>query len=342
MTHRSTLLHVRTLGVSISRLTAASLLLAAASSSAIAQQYEQLGCVYHVRDNKWWLGAIGLDAKATDPKFYEDKAGFAFSIKAGDSVHQVTAADVAVNIVKALDFKDAEKFKLVKYSLVVDYSGSIPGDTREQVVAFLSDFVEKLPLAVEGQVVRFSSDVQKSPFTTSKREIQAQLHQPMVYGMTSLHDALMQSALSLVREGGDVPVKVIVLFTDGFENSSTEYHDRDNFLSSFTNLVKTNNINVLAIGVSPEQDKDLLTAVTDKSRGIFGYYLNVPDFAKFGPAVEQMRTILSNVVIFRLPHLGPDKGTASISLVETSRTSGRILHTLHTFECDNRLTINVR
>jgi hypothetical protein len=309
--------------------------IAALTCSAGAQNFQQLGCLYHASDSKWWFAGIGLTPKASDEKFYSDYESYGFQVKAGDRNYTIPAEDVAVNVMRAFNFKGADKFKLLKYSLVIDYSSSIPVNTRTDIINFLNNFVDKLPLAVEGELVRFSDNVEKFSFTSSKIELKARLAQPIVYGMTALHDALMQGAQSLATEGPDTPVKVLILFTDGYENSSTIYKARDSFIASFTNLVKTEHIAVLAVGVTHEQDEALLRAITDPARGVVGHYLRVEDFDKFGAAMDQVKTMLENVVIFRMKKLGPDKGKSLISLMEKSKTSGNFTGTFHTFECSN-------
>ena len=114
----------------------------------------------------------------------------------------------------------------MKYSLVVDYSSSIPMTARTDLLNFLDKFVERLPPAIEGQLVRFSDKAERFPFTSNKAEIQRQLRQPIDYGMTALHDALMLAASSLTQHGSKTPLRAIILFTHGSDTSSQTYWDR--------------------------------------------------------------------------------------------------------------------
>jgi hypothetical protein len=291
--------------------------------------FQTIGCYYNRNDNRIWLAAIGLTAKATDQDFYDDDS-FMVILRAGDYKQTIDGKDVIVKVMRGFNYKAAEQYKLVKYSLVIDYSASIPEEVRNKVVGSLTDFVNLLPFAVEGQVIRFSNNVEKFPFTTNKMELIDELKKPIAYGSTALHDALMEGAQSLVQQGSSTPVRIIVLFTDGYDNSSTTFKDRTNFIASFTNLVKTERIAVLAVGVTVAQDKDLLHAITDISRGVSGAYVAVDDFKSFDNAFKQVGFLMQNLVIFRLPKLGPDKANAEISLITKSKTGS-----ISTFEVLN-------
>jgi hypothetical protein len=265
-----------------------------------------------------------------------DPGSFAFRVKTSGSLppFDVPGGDVTVNLLSNSSFKGAEKTKLLKYSLVVDHSSSIPVNLRSSIINFFDDFVDQLPVPVEGQVVRFSNNVEKFAFTSEKRNLKAQLEAPIFYGSTALHDALMQAATSLANEGSDAPVRVLVLFTDGYENSSTTYKDRDSFIAGFTNLVKRQHIAVLAIGVSKEQDGPLLRAITDPARGVTGRYVRLEKFEELQPALDEIGTMLNNVVIFSMRKVEPDRGKALISLMEKSKTTGQMTSAFHTFECN--------
>jgi hypothetical protein len=292
--------------------------------------YQQLGCYYHAAEKRLWIAAVGLTPKALDKDTYDDP-GFQIIYRIGNQDLPLEGKDAVVNVMKDFDFKGAEKYKLVKYSLAVDYSGSI-GSSREQVINFIDKFLGKLPLALEGQLIRFSDNVEKFPFTTNKSELQLQLRQPIQYGSTALNDAFMEAATSLVREGSNTPVRILVMFTDGFDNSSKTYRDRQSFIATFTSLAVQEKLIVLVIGVTNEQDTDLLNAVTDRSKGIAGYYAPVPAFDKLGGAFDQFANMMRNIVLFRLPKLGPDKGSAVISIVMRSKAGSAT--TLQQFRCD--------
>jgi hypothetical protein len=268
------------LPVSLARLVLAVAAVVAVNWSAAAQNFQQLGCIPHVADKKWWFAGVGLTPKATDPNFYSDTDGYAFNVKAGGNTFLIPGEDSAISVLKTFRSQGDERFKLLKYSLVIDNSASIEPSDQADITNFLTNFIEKLPLAVEGQIIRFSATVEKGPFSVVKRELQMQLAKPVQSASTALHDALMRGATSLAREGSDAPVKVLIMFTDGFENSSTDYKDRDSFIASFTNLVKTENIAVLALGVGKDQDEPLLRTITDRSRGVAGYYIRIESFGK--------------------------------------------------------------
>jgi hypothetical protein len=302
----------------------------AAQTKGSFSNYQQLGCYNNPADKKIWLAAVGLTPKALDQDLYDDP-NFMIIVRAGDHRFEIDGKDVVVHLMSKFDFKGAEKYKFMKYSLVVDYSGSI-GAYRTDVINFLDAFIAKLPLAVEGQLIRFSDNVEKYPFTNNPADIRLQLRQPIVYGTTALHDALMEATSSLVKEGGSTPVRIIVLFTDGYDNSSQRYKDKQAFLSSFTNVVRSERIAVLVVGVTNEQDEALLNAITDRSQGIAGYYFKENDYQKLGRGLDQILQLMRNTVIFRMPKLGPDKAKAEISLAMRSQAGN--ISTLQVFQCE--------
>jgi hypothetical protein len=305
---------------------------ASAQSKGAFANYQPIGCYYNPNDKKLWVGTIGLTPKALTSDFYDDPS-FTVILKAGDQKYEIAGQDVIVHLMKDFKGKGSDKYKFLKYSLVVDYSASIDVNTRTDVLNTLDRFIDRLPLAVEGQLIRFSDKIEKFPFTSDKNEIKLQLKQPITYGMTPLHDSLMEAATSLIQQGSNIPIKIIVIFTDGNDTSSVTYKDRTSFIATFSNLVKQERIAVLAVGVTKDQDSGLLKAISDSSNGISGAYLNVPNFGpEFDKAFDQVRQLVDNTVVFRMPKLGPDKGKVEISIASKSQSGS--LTTLQIFDCE--------
>lgn len=296
-------------------------------------KFEEIGCYKNPADNQIWIAALSIsDPRLKDPAFYDDpKTGFAAIIKAGDTKFNIEGDDILIHPLDSFDFKGAEKYQFLRYSLVLDYSSSIADETRTDVINFVSDFVDQLPLAIDGQLIRFSSNVEVGPFTNSKTDLQTALRAPIEYNLTALHDALMEAATSLSKNGGASPVRVIILVTDGFDTASSNYKDRQSFISSFTSVVKQERILVVAIGVTPSRDEELLNAITDRAAGIAGIYRPISDFSELKTALAFVQTQIRNTVIFRLPKRGPDKGAFDISV--GTKSLGGQFNTIHTFKC---------
>ncbi len=297
-------------------------------------KFQQIGCYYNKPDNnRLWIGAIALDPKYTEQATYDDET-FNIIIQAGNLRREIPGSDVLVHPMRTFNYAEASKYQFIKYSLVLDFSSSIPPRVRDGFVKVIDNFLGKLPLAVEGQIIKFSDRVEKFPFTRNPKDLQLQLRQPITYGLTALNDALMESATSLIKEGASTPIRIIILFTDGFENNSTNYKDKQNFLSTFTSLVKSERIAVLAVGVSHEQDRATLKAITNTQEGITGHYIDLPDFdeRKFSQAFDQILNWINNTVIFRIPKFGPDSGKAVVSLINKSKAGS--ISTIQRFDCE--------
>lgn len=294
--------------------------------------FQQLGCYNNPTDKKIWIAGISLNPKFNDPQFYDDPNNpFAAIIKAGDQRFNIKSDDILVHPLATFNYSGAEKYQFLKYSLVLDYSSSIPQAQRTDILNFVTEFVGKLPLAVEGQVIRFSDTVEKTPFI-NKNDIQIKIREPITYGMTALHDALMEAASSLIQEGSSTPVRLIILFTDGYDTSSKNYPDKSAFISSFINLVKQNRIGVIAIGVTKERDDALLSAITDRNAGVMGFYRPVEEYSELSSALGQVEQMIKNTVIFRVPKLGPEHGKLDISI--GTETKGGNFNTLQVFNCE--------
>jgi von Willebrand factor type A domain len=299
-------------------------------------KFQQIGCYYNKMDNnRLWLGTIALDPKFANLATYDDQDNqITATILAGDLKREYNAGEFLVHPMNAFNFKEASKYQFLKYSLVLDYSSSIPEKTRGDYLDVLHHFLGKLPLAMEGQLIRFSDTVEVYPFTKNVEDIRNQIRAPIAYGMTTLNDALMAAASGLIKDGSNVPIRIIILFTDGFENYSTQYKDKVNFLSTFTSLVKAERIAVLAVGVSRDQDKATLSAITDRNNGITGHFISIPDFDKnkFKDAFDKVLNWVNNTVIFRIPKFGPDAGKVTIRIGSKSKSGNTT--TIQEFECE--------
>lgn len=294
--------------------------LAGAGSSPVSGQasynnFLKIGCYYNKADKKIWLAMSAVNPKYYSSNFeYSDK--LLINIEAGDKRFKFSHEDIIVTPIGEFDFKGADKYKFMKYSLIVDYSASISTEHLRDVLLNLDEFIKDLPLAVEGQVIRFSDTVEASPFTNDKDEIRRELAKFPTRGGTALQDALMTAISELNQKGSDVPVKMIVIFTDGHDTASEDYKDRDSFINSFANTAKGHKIAVLVIGVTSDVDADLLRQVTDAAAGINGQFLHVPNFSQFKGAIDKVKKVIEDTIIFRIPKVGPDTGQVKIYLGE--------------------------
>jgi hypothetical protein len=308
-------------------------LLSTGPAQAQANKFEQLGCYKNAADKRIWVAGLSIsDPNLQTLEFYENPDnGFAAIMKAGDTKFDVSGDDILVHPLSAFDFAGADKYQFLRYSLVLDYSSSIADHVRTDVINFVSSFINKMPLAVDGNLVRFSSNVEVGPYSSKKIDLEAAIRAPISYDLTALHDALMASVTSLTQNSSNTPVRVLILVTDGMDTASTQYTDRQAFISSFTSLAMQEKIIVLAIGVTPERDDELLNAITDRSKGIMGIYKPIADFNELNSALDLVLTQIRNTVIFRFPMRGPDKGNVDIS-VGTKSMTGKF-NTIHTFKC---------
>src|SRR6201995_3637634 len=96
-------------------------IVSATGAFAQGHNYEPIGCYYNTKgDKRLWAATIGLTPKALDRTFYEDP-GFGVIMRAGDNKYNIDGKEIIVHLMKDFNYAGAEKFKFMKYSLVIDY-----------------------------------------------------------------------------------------------------------------------------------------------------------------------------------------------------------------------------
>jgi len=301
-----------------------------------ATNYLEIGCYHEKSEGRIWLALSALNPKYLPGTFDYDQtsSNLALRIESGNNRIPLTSEDIVINLLGDFNRKIDAKYNFMKFSLVVDYSTSIDNYTMNQVMEALDEFVGKLPHAIEGQVVKFSDSVDATPFTKDLDEIRRQVRTPPVRGGTALHDALMTAVAELGRNGDpNVPLSVIVLFTDGKDTRSQAYKERQSFIRSFTSAAKGLKIAVMVIGVTADVDEDLMREIAGPQAGIKGIYQHIPDFQNFRKALNQIEKIINNTILLRFAKVGQDKGPLKIHVGELVGQTQNF-QTIQTVECN--------
>lgn len=193
-----------------------------------------------------------------------------------------------VGVVPAADVEGG----LVSLSLVNDYSGSMRDEDLEIVEAIHLDLVRYLPPALEAEVVYFSEEVEiRQPFTEDEALLGESLALDPDYERvsTALLDGMGVALESLDDRAW--PLRMMVVSTDGGENSSTLYQE-----SRVLELIDNGDIFVIMLGALSAD----LTALK-KLSGDQGVYFYARDYQRLKGDLEEFLKSFSEMVEVTVP-----------------------------------------
>jgi hypothetical protein len=202
--------------------------------------------------------------------------------------------------------------EILSISFVNDYSGSMSNADLEVTSEIESDILGVLPDIFEGEVTLFSTEVSKKQAFTEDRQI---LLDAVAYDatfmrdLTALYDGMGAGLSSLVER--ERPVRLLVVATDGQENSSTEF--AKNQLAS---TIADENVCVLILGSLFSDPAEL----ADFSRGC-GAYFYTPGYRDLKSAVSEYVESLGNMIEVNIPAASRGDGDVEFSLGALSTTS---------------------
>lgn len=146
--------------------------------------------------------------------------------------------------------------------LVMDYSGSMSNLDILNAENAALEFVRGMDTNDLTQVIKFGSSAKRvSPFSQNKNNLSNSITSDSpVGGLTAFYDGLFLGIADLRGRSGD---RVIIAYTDGFENSSSV--DIDDVI----NAARSNNIKIYTIGLGNFVDEDDLSRIAEDTGGEF-------------------------------------------------------------------------
>lgn len=178
------------------------------------------------------------------------------------------------SVLDATDYtigKFADLYKgdpLLSISSVLDYSSSMSdGDIDDSVTIFSDIFTIFTTPLLESEIRLFSEFVYpKLTFNSDKDTLLANIakDENIERDSTALYDAIGTGLKALALR--HTPIKVMIISTDGMENNSVEYTNKQTLYS----LAKSNNIPVVIIGTLLS-DLDFMKELASETNGIFIY-----------------------------------------------------------------------
>ncbi|MDD5131364.1 MAG: VWA domain-containing protein [bacterium] len=144
--------------------------------------------------------------------------------------------------------------------LVLDRSGSMSGTATSNLDIAATNFINKLGVKDECEIVNFDDSVKVSQVFTSNHQLLEKgiSDYADLGGATAFFDAVGQAATDLSSRNGR---KFILAMTDGYENSSVNYPYADPLHPDPTAIkayVNSKGLSVFIVGLGYEIDKDML------------------------------------------------------------------------------------
>ena len=173
----------------------------------------------------------------------------------------------------------------VSMGILVDNSGSMTSK-RSRVAAAALDLVKQSNPDDEVFIVNFNDDTHfDQPLTNDVKKLQAALARMEARGGTAMRDALSKS-ISYVKKNGKKDKKVLVVITDGNDNSS------DITLEQVLRQAHESDVLIYAIGLLNEEEarearsaKRALKSLVDASGGLDYYPNSTSDVQEITPRV---------------------------------------------------------
>jgi VWFA-related protein len=173
----------------------------------------------------------------------------------------------------------------VSMGIIVDNSGSMTSK-RARVAAAALEMVKQSNPDDEVFIVNFNDDTHfDQPLTNDVKKLQAALARMEARGGTAMRDALSKS-ITYVKKNGKKDKKVLVVITDGNDNSS------DVTLDQLLRQSQNSEVLIYAIGLLNEEEaseaksaKKALKALTEASGGLDYYPKSISDVQEITPRV---------------------------------------------------------
>jgi Ca-activated chloride channel family protein len=173
----------------------------------------------------------------------------------------------------------------VSMGIIVDNSGSMT-NKRTRVAAAALEMVKQSNPDDEVFIVNFNDDTHfDQPLTNDVKKLQAALARMEARGGTAMRDALSKS-INYVKKNGKKDKKVLVVITDGNDNSS------DTTLEQVLRQAQNSEVLIYAIGLLNEEEarearsaKKALKSLVDASGGMDYYPKSTSDVQEITPRV---------------------------------------------------------
>lgn len=270
-----------------------------AAAQAGFMNFQKLALYFDATENKYYLAVSSIDDSTELGNLDLDNLHVRLVPKDKDaSPIDIARKDIIVIPLGDMYAKMDAQYTFFQFNLVIDTSASIDASDLRLVERILTRFVHRLPAPFKAQIIKFSTNISKSPFTKDKNQLKQWIAQPYERENTALHDAIGVAVEELKYVGQNVPLKFSVIFTDGQDNVSERFKDESYFRNHIISVTSDNAIPLFIVGVGGV-NVNLLRSIS--RFGHFEHVQNVPDVDKFFDFIEGM---INGTYIFKIPAVG--------------------------------------
>ncbi|KPA13617.1 secreted protein containing von Willebrand factor, type A domain protein [Candidatus Magnetomorum sp. HK-1] len=284
--------------------------------------FQMIGFYYSKKTNEYIIVAHSTDMTTSRLSFDRDNVHVLLETKDGKRGTLIDRNDITIVSIGDFIYKGAEKHTLFRFNMVIDNSGSIDNKSVAVIENILTSFMQKIPLAFEAQIIKFSEKIQlKSGFIKDKNKLTGHINKRFDGGKTSLHDSIAFGLDELKSSSDNVYFKFMVVFTDGCDNSSKKYKDPNKFIPKVQNDCKKNNIPIFVVGVTDNVNQSLLKQITQN----IGLYEHVNNFnhIDLNEAFTTIANLISDTFIFKIPAVGPAFNDLQVIYLVKKKLSGK-------------------
>jgi hypothetical protein len=205
------------------------------------------------------------------------------------------------------------KATLFRFNLLIDNSGSIDKLSYMYVQQTLTRFIELIPLVFEAQIIMFAESIQlKTKFTKDKELLIDAIKRPLPRGSaTALFDAISMGVNELKHEKDDIPLRFVLILTDGKNNASVYNPDSHAFKNKIINECREHNILLFIVGVTDSVNSQLLNDIAQ-----FGFYRHIKSFADIDKAFQMILNIIKDTYVFKIPAIGNYQNIKTLYIVK--------------------------
>jgi Ca-activated chloride channel family protein len=180
--------------------------------------------------------------------------------------------------------------------LSIDSSGSMMENNKFEVVKEVaSDFIDKRKEDKLGLVVFGTNAFIASPLTKNQKFIKEILNK-MYVGVAGKNTAILDSLVQAIRllKNSKVKTKIIILLTDGIDNSSKVS------LDDVVKALKKYNIKVYTIGIGSGVNYNLLEYIANITNGKMYQAYSANDIYKIYDTINKLeKTDIKNKIIYK-------------------------------------------
>ncbi len=270
--------------------------LAAQKPKMLNMQY--LACYYSPGLGELELAMYSM-SQQTDPKLnFGFRRELEIELETAEGKTLIRNGDLKVAVIGDLVRDIDRKYKLFRFNIVVDESSSINDSSLMKAREIIAQFLRRIPVCYEAQVIRFSSTPQVATgFTNDPDVLISALNEPRFCGGTAFYDAIDQALTELKQASGEIPLNFTIAFTDGADTSSDRFSNFNAFQLKISSVTEREQIPIFLAGIGDGINHTLLGEVAGK----MGLYMPLDGVPDVGQLFDAVANVIEKTYIIRIP-----------------------------------------